>query len=164
MGRPLQRVSYLDILELYVVAYIEEMQPVVTLQHEGATSHRSNNVRKFLLQTFSGRWIGWGGASSWLPWYGLVFLSVRLCEGLCLLNICGWHCNLLCEDNQNSPKCGKRNVDSYMCRTGLWADGVRAIRGSLAEVDYKVQEYSWVKEQSANTKYFCLFWLSSITF
>jgi hypothetical protein len=133
MGRPLQRVFYLDILELYVVAYLEEMQSFVTLQHEGAPSHWNNNVQKFLHQTFPGRW---GGASSWLPWYlGHVFLTVRLCEGLCLLNICGWHCNPLCEDNQNSPKCGKRNVDSYMCRTGLRADGVRAIRDSLAEVD-----------------------------
>ena len=39
MGRPLQRVFYLDILELYVVAYLEEMQSFVTLQHEGAPSH-----------------------------------------------------------------------------------------------------------------------------
>jgi hypothetical protein len=52
--------TYLDMLELYVVPHLEELQPFVIV-HDGAPLHCNNSVQTFLNETFYGRriWPWW---------------------------------------------------------------------------------------------------------
>ncbi|KFM65773.1 hypothetical protein X975_25152, partial [Stegodyphus mimosarum] len=58
-------VVYLDMLENFVFPQLEELQPHVFLQQDGAPSHWGNIVRSSLNDHFTGRWIGRGG--TWAP-------------------------------------------------------------------------------------------------
>jgi hypothetical protein len=55
-------------LELYAVPrLLEDMQPHVFFQQDGATPHWALNVREFLNEKFPNRWIGRGGPIPWPP-------------------------------------------------------------------------------------------------
>lgn len=58
---------YLDMLTEYVIPQLEDMQPNVIFQQDGAPPHWGLAVRDFLNQRFPGRWIGRDGPISWPP-------------------------------------------------------------------------------------------------
>ena len=58
---------YLDMLKHYVVPQLEEFQPRVVFQQDGAPPHWSLIVRDFLNETFPNRWIGRNGPTPWPP-------------------------------------------------------------------------------------------------
>jgi len=90
--------AYPDMLELYVVPLLEEIQPFIIV-HDVAPPHWNNCVQTFLNETFYGRRIlPW-----WIPWSPditpLNFFQCGVCKGFCVQNICGWHCKPLCKDS-----------------------------------------------------------------
>ena len=58
---------YLDMLTHYVVPQLEEFQPRVVFQQDGAPPHWGLIVRDFLNETFPNRWIGRNGPTPWPP-------------------------------------------------------------------------------------------------
>ena len=58
---------YLDMLELYVAPQLEEFQPRIIFQQDGAPPHWSSHVRRFLDATFPNRWIGRDDPTPWQP-------------------------------------------------------------------------------------------------
>jgi len=56
--------NYLDMLELYVAAQLEEFQPWIVFQRDGATPHWGSHVRRFLDAKFPNRWIGRDGPTT----------------------------------------------------------------------------------------------------
>ena len=58
---------YLDILKHYVVPQLEEFQPRVVFQQDGAPPHWGSIVRDFLNETFPNQWIGRNGPTPWPP-------------------------------------------------------------------------------------------------
>ena len=58
---------YLDMLKHYVVPQLEEFQPRVVFQQDGAPPHWGLIVRDFLNETFPNRWIGRTGPTPWPP-------------------------------------------------------------------------------------------------
>ena len=58
---------YLDMLKHYVVPQLEEFQPRVVFQQDGAPPHWGLIVRDFLNETFPNRWIGRNGPTPWPP-------------------------------------------------------------------------------------------------
>ena len=58
---------YLDMLKHYVVPQLEEFQPRVVFQQDGAPPHWGLIVRDFLNETFPNRWIGRNGPAPWPP-------------------------------------------------------------------------------------------------
>ena len=56
---------YLDMLEGYVTPQLQEFQPWVLFQQDGAPPHWELIVRTFLDETFPDRWIGRDGPSPW---------------------------------------------------------------------------------------------------
>ncbi|KFM67202.1 hypothetical protein X975_24764, partial [Stegodyphus mimosarum] len=60
-------VVYLDILENFVFRQLEELQPHVLLQQDGAPPHWVTIVRSTLNDYFTGRWIGQAGPIPWPP-------------------------------------------------------------------------------------------------
>ena len=58
---------YLDMLKHYVVPQLEEFQPRVVFQQDGAPLHWGLIVRDFLNETFPNRWIGRNGPTPWPP-------------------------------------------------------------------------------------------------
>ena len=54
-------------LELYVAPHLEEFQPWIIFQQDGATPHWGSHVRRFLDATFPDRWIGRNGPTPWPP-------------------------------------------------------------------------------------------------
>lgn len=125
---------YLDMLELYVVPHLEELQPFISI-HDGAPPHWNNSVQTFLNETFYGRRI-WPW---WVPWSPditpLNFFQCGVCKGLCVQNICGWHCKPLCKDNWEKLMCGKTNVDHAWAELDCQYDVIRATGCSYVEVD-----------------------------
>ena len=57
----------LDMLELYVEPQLEEFQPWIIFQQDGAPPHWGSDVRRFLDATFPNRWIGRDGPKPWPP-------------------------------------------------------------------------------------------------
>jgi len=49
-----------NMLELYVAPQLEEFQPWIIFQQDGAPPHSGSHVRRFLDATFPNRWIGRG--------------------------------------------------------------------------------------------------------
>ncbi|KFM73496.1 hypothetical protein X975_18609, partial [Stegodyphus mimosarum] len=60
-------VVYLDTLGNFVFSQLEELQPHVFLQQDGAPPHWSTIIRSSLNDHFTGRWIGRGGPVPWPP-------------------------------------------------------------------------------------------------
>ncbi|KFM68198.1 hypothetical protein X975_25037, partial [Stegodyphus mimosarum] len=60
-------VVYLDMLENFVFPQLEELQPHVFLQQDGAPPHWGTIVRSSLNDYFTGRWIGRGSPIPWPP-------------------------------------------------------------------------------------------------
>ena len=58
---------YLDMLKYYVVSQLEEFQPWVVFQQDGAPPHWGLIVRDFLNETLTNRWIGRNGPTLWPP-------------------------------------------------------------------------------------------------
>ena len=58
---------YLDMLKHYVVSQLEEFQPWVMFQQDGAPPHWGLIVRNFFNETFPNRWIGRNGPTPWPP-------------------------------------------------------------------------------------------------
>ena len=58
---------YLDMLKHYVVPQLEEFQPRVVFQQDGAPPPWGLIVRDFLNKTFPNRWIGRNGPTPWTP-------------------------------------------------------------------------------------------------
>lgn len=58
---------YQDMLELYAIPQLDDRQPTIVFQHDGAPPHWSISVRTLLNEVFPGRWIGRGGPLSWPP-------------------------------------------------------------------------------------------------
>ena len=58
---------YLDMLKHYVVSQLEEFQPRVVFQQDGAPPHWGLIIRDFLNETFPNRWIGRNGPTPWPP-------------------------------------------------------------------------------------------------
>ena len=58
---------YLDMLKHYVVPQLEEFQPRVVFQQDGAPPHWGLIVRDFLNETLPNRWIGRSGPTPWPP-------------------------------------------------------------------------------------------------
>ena len=58
---------YLDMLKHYVVPQLEEFQPRVVFQQDGAPPHWGLIVRDFLNETFPNRWIGRNCPTPWPP-------------------------------------------------------------------------------------------------
>jgi len=54
-------------LELYVAPQLEEFQPWIISQQDGAPLHWGSDVRRFLDETFPNRWIGRDGPTLWPP-------------------------------------------------------------------------------------------------
>ena len=59
--------NYLDMLEQYVAPQLEEFQPWIIFQQNGAPPHWGSDVRRFLDATFPHRWIGRDGPTPWPP-------------------------------------------------------------------------------------------------
>ena len=53
--------------ELYVAPQLEEFQPWIIFQQDGAPPHWGSYVRRFLDATFPNRWIGRDGPTPWPP-------------------------------------------------------------------------------------------------
>ena len=53
--------------ELYAAPQLEEFQPWIIFQQDGAPTHRASHVRQFLDATFPNRWIGRDGPTPWPP-------------------------------------------------------------------------------------------------
>lgn len=60
-------ISYCDMIQEYLLPQVEEMQPAILFQQDGAPPHWSNDVRQLLDTHFPGRWIGRGGPITWPP-------------------------------------------------------------------------------------------------
>ena len=58
---------YMDMLELYVVPQLSDLQPTVIFQQDGAPPHWGLIVRELLDNTFPNRWIGRDGPTPWPP-------------------------------------------------------------------------------------------------
>ena len=52
-------------LELYFAAQLEEFQPRIIFQQDGAPPHWGSHVRRLLDAAFPNRWIGRGGPTLW---------------------------------------------------------------------------------------------------
>jgi hypothetical protein len=82
--------NYLDMLEK-----LQELQPAVFFQQDGATSHWSLTVRASLNQHFPNRWIGCAGTISWPTRSPDItpcdFFPMGIRKRLCVLNFCNQH-------------------------------------------------------------------------
>ena len=58
---------YLDMLKHYVVSQLEEFQPWVVFQQDGAPPHWGLMGGDFLNETFPNRWIGRSDPTPWSP-------------------------------------------------------------------------------------------------
>ena len=58
---------YLDLLTEYVAPQLNDLQPTIIFQQDGAPPHWGLHVRGFLNQTFPDRWIGRDGPIPWPP-------------------------------------------------------------------------------------------------
>jgi len=54
-------------LELYVAPQVEEFQPWIIFQQDGAPPHLGSHIHQFLDATFPNRWIGRDGLTLWPP-------------------------------------------------------------------------------------------------
>ena len=58
---------FLDLLTEYVAPQLDDLQPTIIFQQDGAPPHWGLHVREFLNQTFPDRWIGRDGPIPWPP-------------------------------------------------------------------------------------------------
>jgi hypothetical protein len=63
----LKIVTYLDILQQFVVPQVKDLQPTIIFQQEGALQHWGRIVRDYLDATFLNRWLGRDGPFAWPP-------------------------------------------------------------------------------------------------
>jgi hypothetical protein len=59
--------TYLDMLQQFVVPQVEDLQPTVIFQQDGAPSLWGRIVRDYLDATFPNRWLGRDGPLAWPP-------------------------------------------------------------------------------------------------
>ncbi|GBM74191.1 hypothetical protein AVEN_104814-1 [Araneus ventricosus] len=58
---------YTDLLQLFIALQLEEFQPWIMFQQDGAPPHWGSLVRDFLDETIVDRWIGRDGPTPWPP-------------------------------------------------------------------------------------------------
>jgi hypothetical protein len=58
---------YLAMLQQFVVPQVEDLQPTVLLQQDGASTHWGRIVRDYLDATLPNRWLGTDGPLAWPP-------------------------------------------------------------------------------------------------
>lgn len=58
---------YLDMLQHFVIPQLNDLQPRVIFQQDGAPPHWALAVRDFLNEVYPGRWIGRDGPTPWPP-------------------------------------------------------------------------------------------------
>jgi len=58
---------HLDMMELYVAPQLEEFQPWIIFQQDGAPPYWGSYVRRFLDAAFPNMWIGRDGPTPWPP-------------------------------------------------------------------------------------------------
>ena len=56
-----------DMLGLYVAPQLEEFQPWIIFQQDGAPPHWGSHVRRFFDANFPNRWTGRDGPTPWPP-------------------------------------------------------------------------------------------------
>ena len=56
-----------NMLELYIAPQLEEFQPWIIFQQDGAPPHWGSHVRRFLDATFPNRWTGRDCQTPWPP-------------------------------------------------------------------------------------------------
>jgi len=59
--------SFPDYKQLFVAPQLEEFQPWIVFQQDGAPPHLGLDVRRFLDATFPSRWTGRDGPTLWPP-------------------------------------------------------------------------------------------------
>ena len=59
--------TYLDMLQHFVYPQLEQLQPRIIFQQDGAPPHWAKIVRNSLKDKFENRWIGRGGPIPWPP-------------------------------------------------------------------------------------------------
>jgi len=59
--------NYVDIFELYAAPQLEEFQPWIIFQQDGAPPHWGSHFRPFLDATFPNSWTGGDGPIPWPP-------------------------------------------------------------------------------------------------
>jgi hypothetical protein len=59
--------TYLDMLQLYLLPQLEDHQPDVVFQQDGAPPHLDRIFRELLDMHFPGRWVGLDGPIQWPP-------------------------------------------------------------------------------------------------
>jgi hypothetical protein len=59
--------TYLDMLQLYLLPHLEDYQPNVVLQQQIAPSHWARILGEFLDIHFPGHWVGRDGPIPWPP-------------------------------------------------------------------------------------------------
>jgi len=116
-------------------------QRIATIHHLPTGWHApvlDKHVQTFLDDVFPGRWIGHGGPMSGLmvPWYhDCGFLSVRLCEVLCLHVICGCHWNHFCQNNWSIQSVVEGLLTHIWVEQDYHVDVIRTTSISHVEVD-----------------------------
>jgi hypothetical protein len=60
-------ITYCDMLENFMVPQVEDLQPTVIFQQDGAPPRWSLTVKEFLDKMFHDRWIGHDGPILWPP-------------------------------------------------------------------------------------------------
>ena len=58
---------YKDMLDLYAIPQLSDLQQTVIFQQDGAPPHWTLEVRRTLDKIFPSRWIGRGGPIAWPP-------------------------------------------------------------------------------------------------
>jgi len=59
--------NYVDMLQLHVAPQLEEFQPWIIFQQDGAPPHWGSHVRRFLDAALPNRWVARDGTTLWPP-------------------------------------------------------------------------------------------------
>jgi hypothetical protein len=71
--------TYLDMLQQFVVPQVEDLQPTVIFQQDGAPPHWGRIVRDCLDATFPNHWLGRDGPLAWPPHPQTLHLYTYFC-------------------------------------------------------------------------------------
>ena len=82
-------INYLDMLENFVFIQLEEFQPNIIFQQDGAPPHWGLGVRQALNRQYPDRWIGCDGLQDHRTLPLLIFCSGDLLKTLCTTRRCG---------------------------------------------------------------------------
>jgi hypothetical protein len=66
--------TYLDMIQQFVVPQVEDLQPTVIFQQDGAPPHWGRIDCGYLDATFPNHWLGTDGPLAWPPWSPVITL------------------------------------------------------------------------------------------